>query len=59
MNNSIWSTVECYAWSRNFDYEEYLDMHSKSGTTGEPASAGMYADLCAAFDYELENDNAN
>jgi hypothetical protein len=53
MSNTIWCTVECDAWSRAFDYQNYLSLHRRSGTTSKAVTEQMYYTLCTAFESEM------
>ena len=56
MINSIWTTPEVGAWSRNFDYENYLSFVSKINPDQQPFSEDGYQALCAVLDDEMEKD---
>jgi hypothetical protein len=60
---SIWSTPECDAWSRGFDYSNYLLLHSryksKETVTSNPVSPTTYAMLGLAFYNQMEEDFTN
>lgn len=51
---SIWSSVEADCWSRNFDYDNYLAYHKKSGCISTPMTKDGYALLCRALDYDMK-----
>lgn len=57
MSGTIWSTVECSAWSRGFDYDNYNNLYSLSQTLGKKASEEMYYALCAVFENEMVKDS--
>ena len=54
--NTIWSTFECNAWSRNFEYVDYVKMFNRKKQDNEsaPVSEKTYNALCKAFDISLE-----
>ena len=52
---SIWTTVEVDAWSRAFNYNDYLDLHSKAGCKGSPLSFDTYQSFCELFDIDYED----
>lgn len=54
--NSIWSTVEVDAWSRGFDYEDYLHLHSTSGIKQVPLARRAYYELCIALYMNMDED---
>jgi hypothetical protein len=56
---SIWSTIECDAWSRDFDYANYLRIRELSGIQSNPVSEEMYLNLKHAFETEMRNDFLN
>lgn len=39
---SIWGCVEMDAASRDFDYQNYLDFHKRTGCKGAVLSSGNY-----------------
>lgn len=45
---SIWSSVEVDAWSRDFDYTNYLNLHKQLGVKG----SALHIDAYDAF-YDL------
>lgn len=52
---SIWNTIECSAWSRDFCYNEYLAFHKKTGIVATPVSLNMYLNLCSIFDQDMDD----
>lgn len=57
----IFSTIEFDAWSRDFNYKEYLDLYYKRNVGGcKPICHRAYEQLCIVFDtqyeYETEDD---
>lgn len=42
MLTSIWNSVEVDAWSRDFKYLEYIDLHQKTLQKGAPLSYKAY-----------------
>lgn len=46
---SIWATVEISAWSRNFDYNNYIILHKANGCTGKLLTLDAYQALCELF----------
>ena len=53
---NIWQSVECDAWSRNFNYEDYLYFHMKSGDLGRVFTRQGYEAFCELMDSEMERD---
>lgn len=51
----LWGTVEADAWSRNFNYDEYLNLHQLAGVTQEPISFDGYQSLMELFDLLYED----
>lgn len=56
MSTSIWGSIECDAWSRDFDYANYLNIHSLSSIQSNPVSREMYVFLKRAFETEMRDD---
>lgn len=56
MSDSIWSTVECDAWSRDFDYENYLGLYNKITGDDSKISKNTYSLICQAFDNQFKED---
>lgn len=54
--NSIWSSVEADAWSRGFDYEDYLHLHKQSCLEARVVSEKAYYRLCAALDMNMDEE---
>jgi hypothetical protein len=54
-HSNFWRTVEVDAWSRNFDYEEYLEIHHKACVTGQPLTCDGYYHFCVLMDDETED----
>lgn len=50
---NIWNCVECDAWSRDFDYEEYIDLYNKRNEGHSMFSEDGYRALCAVFEDEM------
>lgn len=61
MYNSIWSTVECSSWSRNFDYNNYVSIAKASGCVHKLLLEDEYNRFCDLFqdimlrDYEEQS----
>lgn len=55
MTANFWSTVEVDSWSRDFGYEEYLNFHALSGTTGKVLSHDAYDALSDILHIEMED----
>lgn len=53
---SIWNTAECSAWSRDFDYDNYLMLHATWPTKSRPVDVSTYAMLRRAFDNQMSLD---
>lgn len=53
--NSIWSSVEADAWSRNFGYVDYLHIHNELKIKGEPLDQDGYDALCNLLDNQMED----
>jgi hypothetical protein len=56
MSTSIFSTVECDAWARDFDYQNYLERHEFSGCRGATLGKDAYDAFCQVMDAQLESD---
>lgn len=52
MITSIWNTIECDAWSRDYRFSEYIAFHKKTGSPAAPLSSKAYVSLCTMF-YDL------
>lgn len=50
---SIWGSAECDAWSRGFDYDNYLMHHHKRQEQGKIFSEEGYRLVCAVFEHEM------
>ena len=50
---SIYSSVELDAWSRNFDYAGYVDLHNKCKVTGAKLSAEGWKAFCDLMFLEM------
>lgn len=53
---SIYGTVECDAWSRGFNYDDYLDFHKRTGCKARPVALAFYWALCGAFNNAMAAD---
>lgn len=53
IHHSIWTTAECSAWSRGFDYSGYLDLHHKEQCKGTYLTEEGYLTICKFFDEEM------
>jgi hypothetical protein len=42
---SIWESVECDAWSRGLDYENYLEWHKRTGCSASVLPGWAYSRL--------------
>lgn len=49
----IWMTAEVDAWSRGFDYADYIDLRQKRGDTSAPLSERGYKSLCDLLRTEM------
>lgn len=56
--NSIYTTPECSAWSRDFDYANYLSLHAAWCTVSTPVAESTYLLLRKAFDNQMQIDFA-
>ena len=54
---SIWATVEAEAWSRALRYDDYINLHKKSGSN--PLKEKAYELVCQAFDRDMEETSKN
>lgn len=53
----MWNTVEVGAWSRNFSYDDYINLHKLSGYAGTALCEEAYKILCKALEIQYEYDN--
>lgn len=58
-SRSIWGTVEMDAASRDFDYADYLHIHTLSGCKANPLKPEAYALVCQVLDMTMEIDALN
>lgn len=49
---TIWKTVECEAWSRGFDYRDYVDVLCRANNV-KPLAESTYIMLCSAFEHQM------
>lgn len=56
MDDSIWLTPECKSWSRDSDYEEYVNHLEESRPERKPVSRSMYLGLCSVFEAAMTED---
>lgn len=52
--SNIWRTSEFKAWSRDFNYEEYLKLHRDLKCEGAVVSLLTYNKLCVVMNDEME-----
>lgn len=52
---SIWGTVEVDAWSRDFNYDNYINLHKQYNCAGNPMTFDGYARLCELLEIEYED----
>lgn len=57
--DNMWSTVEASAWSRDFDYENYVLLHKKVFPKGTPFSEETYKEFCTIFHNIMERSFKN
>lgn len=50
---SLWTTVECEAWSRGFDYDNYLELHQKRQEGCKVLTEDAYRVFCEAYEFEM------
>ena len=59
---SIWNTVECDCWSRDFNYENYCMFHDRvyADSSNQPAKLckEAYVILCDVFHTHMINDKS-
>lgn len=55
MITSFWSTPEVDAWSRGFDYAEYLRLCNLAAPAANPLSELGYQRLCDLLNSEYES----
>lgn len=55
MQHRIWKTPEADAWSRGFNYAEYVNTICKYCKI-TPISENLYRALCTAFEDEMERE---
>lgn len=48
-SNSIWGCLEIDALSRDFNYDDYVDLHTKTGCVGALVSRHIYSLLDTCF----------
>jgi hypothetical protein len=53
---SIWGSVECDAWSRDCNYEQYVEWHGLCKCRGKVMREAEYLALCKVFETCFEND---
>jgi hypothetical protein len=53
---SIWASIEIDAISRNFDYANYLSMHTSSGSPAAVLCEEAYRLVRDAFHWQMLND---
>lgn len=53
----MWNTVEVDAWSRNFSYDDYINLHKLSGYVGKALCEEAYKMLRKALEIQYEYDN--
>ena len=56
MDNSIWSSIECDAWSRDFDYKNYLLLYTQLTSEESKISEKTYSLICKAFENQFDED---
>lgn len=56
-NTTLWDSVECDSWSRNFDHEAYLHSLKLRGYVHSALNEPEYAQLCRILDQHLERQN--
>lgn len=52
----LYMTAEVDAWSRDFDYEDYIDLKTKRGDISQPLSRRAYGTLRALMNQEMVDD---
>ena len=55
----MWGTVEADAWSRNFSYEDYVNLHRQSGYVCNALCKEAYELICEALEVQLEYDRGD
>lgn len=53
---TIWSSIECDAFARGFDYENYLSLHKRAGCIGGALTKVSYEELYTALDNIFERE---
>lgn len=53
IERTLWTTIECVAWSKGFDYSSYLDLHHKTQEKGGRLSEDGYVAICRVFEDEM------
>ena len=53
---SIWATIEMNAASRDFDYADYLNIHTLSGCTAAALKPETYTLLCQLLNKAIDLD---
>jgi hypothetical protein len=57
MLRTIFQTPECSAWSKGFDYENYLELHALCKEVHSyPVHKEVYRTLCKAFELQMRID---
>lgn len=51
---SFWGCVEVDACSRDFDYQDYVDFHTKTGCVGAKLSEACYKHIWNIFHTAME-----
>ena len=58
--SNMWDTVEANAWSRGFDYDNYISLYKKVFPQGTPFKENTYLAFCGIFESLMVKDmNAN
>lgn len=55
----MWKTIEADAWSRNFSYEDYVNLHRQSGYVCNALCKEAYELVCEALEVQLEYDHGD
>lgn len=52
----MWGTIEAEAWSRNFEYGDYVSLHRQSGYVCNALCKEAYELVCKAWEVQLTHD---
>ena len=53
---TLWDSVEANAWSRDFDYQNYILLYKKVFPSGTPFKEVFYKSFCQLLESNMEKD---